>query len=107
MDNHHGSPDPLLQTLDLLAADPALQPQTRIAAAAAARELRAWRAAGAGVARCGSASTGLQTKIRVDVLDPTTVRPDERYAERGALAVAFDRLCALTSALTAARDAHA
>ena len=106
MDNHHGSPDPLLQTLDLLAADPALHPQTRIAAAAAARELRAWRAAGAGVARWW-AGTGLQTKIRVDILDPTTVRPDERYAERGALAVAFDRLCALTSALTAARDAHA
>lgn len=107
MDNHHGSPDPLLRDLDQLATDPDLHPQTRTTAAAAARELRAWRAAGAGVARCGSAGTGLQTKIRVDVLDPTTVRPDERYAERGALAVALDRLCTLTSALTAARDAHA
>jgi hypothetical protein len=66
MENHPSSPDPL-RTLDQLATDRTLPLSTRIAAEAAARELRGWRAA-------------------ADVA---------RYAERGSLAVALDQLCTL------------
>lgn len=60
-------PDPL-QTLDRLATDRTMSLDVRTAAESAARELRAWRAAAADVAR---------------------------YADRGTLAVALDKLCVL------------